>query len=449
MPITIQSFNIIITQTNKNRTMKRILIPAILFFSLGFISACGGKNSSKEEPQANEEKHEDENSEPGTTSLTQEQMKAIGVELGVIEDKELTSSLKATGVLRVPNQNKASINSIYSGVVKSLLVQPGSKVYKGQTIATIGNPDFIQAQSEYLNVNTKITLAELEVKRQKELNAGNAGALKNLQAAETELRTLRNLKSTLAQQIQLMGINPARLSSGKLISVLAVISPINGVVSDVKVKMGSYVDVTTPVAEVVDNSQLHLDLSVYEKDLPVLKNNQLIHFTLTNNPGKEYDAQIFSLGSSFEGESKAVSVHAKVMGDKTGLIDGMNVTAIISLEKANVPAIPTDAIVTIQGQDYIFIVTDKKEEAHNNEDGKDSVKQNENADHDHNEKSAPHDKKKSITFKMIPVAKGTTEVGYTQITLLKEIPMDARVVVKGAFFVMAKLTNAGEGEHAH
>jgi multidrug efflux pump subunit AcrA (membrane-fusion protein) len=147
--------------------MKRILIPAILFFSLGFISACGGKSSSKEEPQANEEKHEDENSEPGTTSLTQEQMKAIGVELGVIEDKELTSSLKATGVLRVPNQNKASINSIYSGVVKSLLVQPGSKVYKGQTIATIGNPDFIQAQSEYLNVNTKITLAELEVKRQK------------------------------------------------------------------------------------------------------------------------------------------------------------------------------------------------------------------------------------------------------------------------------------------
>jgi multidrug resistance efflux pump len=77
------------------------------------------------------------------------------------------------------------------------------------------------------------------------LNAGNAGALKNLQTAETELRTLRNLKSTLAQQIQLMGINPARLSSGKLISVLAVTSPISGVVSDVKVKMGSYVDVTT------------------------------------------------------------------------------------------------------------------------------------------------------------------------------------------------------------
>jgi len=401
--------------------MKKIFIAALILCSFTAIVSCGEKSGSTTETAVKEENHEDEHKNPGTAALTEEQMKTIGVELGVIEDKELTSSLKANGVLRVPNQNKASINSVYSGVIKSLLVQPGSVVSKGQTIATIGNPEFIQAQSQYLGINTKITLAELEVKRQQELNAGNAGALKNLQAAETELKTLRNLKSTLAQQIQLMGINPAKLSNGKLISVLAVTSPISGVVSDVKVKMGSYVDVTTPVAEIVDNSQLHLDLSVYEKDLPNLKNNQLIHFTLTNNPGKEYDAQIFSLGSSFEGESKAVSVHAKVMGDKTGLIDGMNVTAIISLQKATVPAVPADAIITLQGRDYIFMVTGNHP---------DSAKQ----------------QTKETSFEIVPVAKGTTEVGYTQVTLLKEIPKDAKIVVKGAFFVMAKMTNTGEHE---
>lgn len=401
--------------------MKKIFIIVLLFIGLAAIVSCGGKSSSTAESATKEESHEGEHKDPGTATLTEEQMKTISVELGIIEDKELTSSLKANGVLKVPNQNKASVNSVYSGVIKSLLVQPGNIVSKGQTIATIGNPDFIQAQSDYLGVNTKIVMAELEVKRQQELNAGNAGALKNLQAAETELKTLRNLKSTLAQQIQLMGINPARLSNGKLISVLAVTSPISGVVSDVKVKMGSYVDVTTPVAEIVDNSQLHLDLSVYEKDLPNLKNNQLIHFTLTNNPGKEYDAQIFSLGSSFEGESKAVSVHAKVLGDKTGLIDGMNVTAIISLQKATVPAVPADAIITLQGRDYIFMVTGNHP---------DSAKQQTN----------------QTSFEIVPVAKGTTEVGYTQITLLKEIPKDAKIVVKGAFFVMAKMTNTGEHE---
>jgi hypothetical protein len=50
-------------------------------------------------------------------------------------------------------------------------------------------------------------------------------------------------------------------------------------------------------------------------------------------------------------------------------------------------------------------------------------------------------------FEMIPVARGTTDVGYTEITPLKEIPPGATIVTKGAFFIMAKFTNAGGHEH--
>ena len=408
--------------------MKKFLIIAISFISMGTVLSCGNKGNTETAAVA-EEGHEDENTNMAT--LTDEQMKSIGIELGTIEQKQLTASLKTNGILKVPNQNKASVNSIYSGVIKSLLVQPGNNISRGQTIATIANPDFIRVQDEYLSINSKIVLAEQEYNRQKELNAGNAGALKNLQSAEAELRTLNSRKSSLEQQIQLMGINPASISNGKLVSVLSIRSPISGVVSNVMIKMGGYVDVSTVVAEIVDNSQLHLDLFVYEKDLPKLKNNQTIHFTVTNNPGKEYDAQIYSLGSSFEGESKAVSVHARVQGNKTGLIDGMNVTAIISLEKATLPAVPSDAIVNFQGQDYIFIVTDKQEEK------EDSVK------HDA-KKTDAHAEESGVNFERIPVAKGKTDVGYTEITLLREIPKGAKIVTKGAFFVSAKMTNFEE-----
>jgi RND family efflux transporter MFP subunit len=410
--------------------MKKFLITGLIFASLISFVSCGSKGNNEAAKTEEGHKEEHESGNPNMAFLSEEQIKSVGIQLGVIEQKQLTASLKTNGILQVPNQNKASVNSIYSGVIKSLLVQPGNFVRKGQTIATIANPDFIQAQSQYLGVNAKITFAELEVKRQKELNEGNAGALKNLQSAETELRTLRTLKSTLAQQIQLMGISPERLSNGKLVSVLAVTSPISGVVSSVKVKMGSYIDVTTSVAEIVDNSRLHLDLFVYEKDLPKIKNNQTIHFTITNNPGREYDAKIFSLGSSFEGESKAVTVHAMVEGDKTGLIDGMNVTAVISLDQTTVPAVPNEAIVRVDGQDYIFVLT--QEEVEQPLDGKDSVK---------------HDEKKEetgMTFERIPVAKGTADVGYTEITLIKEIAKGAKIAVKGAFFISAKMTNTEE-----
>ena len=417
--------------------MKRYILIVISFIALSTLLSCGSNGSDEQNMKEKETGQEDKHENPNTATLTEEQIKSIGIELGVIEEKQLTASLKTNGVLRVPNQNKASVNSVYNGVIKSLLVQPGNIVRKGQVIATVANPEFVQVQSDYLNVSAKIGLAELEVKRQKELNEGNAGALKNLQSAETELRTLRTAKSTYEQQIHLMGINPGSLSNGRLISVLSIISPISGVVSDVKVQMGSYIDVSTVVADIVDNSQLHLDLFVYEKDLPKLQNNQLIHFTLTNNPGKEYDAQIFSLGSSFEGESKAVTVHAKVKGDKTGLIDGMNITAVISLEKATVPAVPSDAIVTIAGQDYIFMLLDQHAETEHTGEAKDSIK--------NNLKEQP-EKENGLTFEKIPVAKGATDVGYTEITLLKEIPKTARIVVKGAFFVQAKMTNTGEHE---
>jgi hypothetical protein len=83
------------------------------------------------------------------------------------------------------------------------------------------------------------------------------------------------------------------------------------------------------------------------------------------------------LGSSFEGESKAVTVHAMVEGNKTGLIDGMNVTAVISLNQVTVPAIPNGAIVAVEGQDYIFVLTNHVEEAEHKDHGDDSTKKRE------------------------------------------------------------------------
>ena len=395
--------------------MKKIsayIITAVI--SSGLFSCSNDPKPAEKPEETKQEAHAE-----GTVELTDAQMKSIGVEIGQIEQKQLTSSLKANGVLRVPNQNKAQINSVYPGVIKTLLVQPGNTVTKGQVIATVANPQFITTQEEYLSLTPKITLAQQEVTRQQELIQGNAGALKNLQAAESNLRTMQTRKLSLEEQLRLMGISPATLSTGRLISVISVRSPINGVVSSVTVKIGSYVDTNTPILDLVDNSQLHLDLFVYEKDLSKLKENQTIHFTLTNNPGKEYDAQIYSLGSSFEDESKAVSVHALVKGDKQGLIDGMNITALISLENITAPAVPTDAIVTMQGQDFIFAISEKASHAG------------------------------ETAFEKVPVAKGTTDVGYTQVTLLKNIPPATKIVTKGAFFVQAKLVNTGEDEHEH
>lgn len=399
-----------------------------------FMLNCGKKETGEDskgevEAEQTEENHEEA---PQTIAvLSEEQMKSVDITLGSVEMKELTSTIKANGLLRVPNSRKAAVTSLYGGVIKTINVQIGDFVKKGQALATISNPEYIQIQEQYLTVNSRISFAEQEYRRQKELFDNDAGAKKNLQSADAELKSLRTQKSSLQRQLQLMGINPGTINNRNLKSGLVITSPISGTISNINAQIGSYVDVSSPVLDIIDNNSIHLDLQVFEKDLPKMKVGQIVHFKLTNNPETEYDATIYSIGSSFENESKTISVHANVTGNKTGLIDGMNITGIVSLDKSASPAIPDEAIVEADGKYYVFVLTDKKpehsEEKNHEQETKESVK--------------------TMNFEKVEIVKGSSDMGYTAITSVSPIAADAKIVVKGAFFVNAKLSNSGEHEH--
>ncbi len=418
------------------RIINNIVFSVFVLVAIFALNACtnkhtegDGHNHGTEAATTTDEHEEEEN----VAVLTDEQMKAVGIEIGMIEQKQLSATLKANGGLRVPNSNKANATSMFGGVIKSLNVEIGDFVKKGQVIGTISNPQFIQLQEEYLSINSRIEFAEQEVARQRELNEGNAGAKKNLQSATSELNTLRTRKASLQQQIQMMGINPASLSNSSLKSSLVVTSPISGTISNVFAKIGSYVDVSSPIAEIIENTALHLDLQVYEKDIPLIKIGQKIDFVVTNNPNKTYSAEVYSIGSSFSGESKTIAVHSKITGDKTGLIDGMSITGTVSSDDVLSTAVPNDAIVNADGKYYIFLVKEQEEEPHDHKE--DEV-------HDHGSE-------KGTQFVRVEVVKGASQLGYTAITPVSEIPHGTHIVVKGAFFVNAKMNDTGEDGHGH
>lgn len=423
------------------RIINNIVFSVFVLVVIFALNACTNKHTEGDghnhgtEAATTTDEHEEE--EENVAVLTDEQMKAVGIEIGSIEQKQLSATLKANGRLRVPNSNKANATSMFGGVIKSLNVEIGDFVKKGQVIATISNPQFIQLQEEYLSINSRIEFAEQEVARQRELNEGNAGAKKNLQSATTELNTLRTRKASLQQQIQMMGINPASLSNSSLKSSLVVTSPISGTVSNVFAKIGSYVDVSSPIAEIIENTALHLDLQVYEKDIPLIKIGQKIDFVVTNNPNKTYSAEVYSIGSSFSGESKTIAVHSRITGDKTGLIDGMSITGTVSLDNVLSTAVPNEAIVNADGKYYIFLVKEQEEEPHDHKEGE---------EHDHNH---DHGSEKGTQFVRMEIVKGASQLGYTAITPVNEIPHGTHIVIKGAFFVNAKMNDTGEHGHAH
>lgn len=371
------------------------------------LTACGTKTETKTEG-ATTEQHQQETT---VVSLSDEQMKVAGVVLGDIEMKNLTTSISVNGTLAVPNQNKALVTSLIGGVLRSLNVQPGNLVQKGQSVGTIANTELSGIQQQIISINGQLKYAEQEQKRQKELVEGNAAPLKNLQKVESEIVSLKAQQAALQNHLTTLGVSPSQNIS----SILTITAPISGTISEVFAQIGSNVDASKPIAQIINNSELHLDLFVYEKDLPKVASGQTIHFTLTNNPGKEYDAIIYSIGTAFANESKSIPVHARVINNKAGLIEGMSVTARISLGEKVYPAIPNDAIISNGGKDYIFILYKSQDST-----GSGTI------------------------FKRVQVIKGATDVGYSEIKLLEELPKGTKVAIKGAFFLMAKMTNVEE-----
>lgn len=417
----------------------KILIKTISAFLLAtLLNGCGTKPSGSDAPE--EHQKDAEHEEETVTSLTEEQVRAVGITFGNIEQKDLTAVIKANGILRVPNLNRATITSLYGGIIQSLKIELGDYVKKGQVIATIANPQFIQLQEEYITLDSRIILAEQELQRQVQLNEGNAGAKKNLQAATSEINTLRTRKSSLGKQIQMMGIHPASLNNNSLQSSLVITSPISGTVSNIFAQLGSYTDVSSPVAEIVDNNSLHLDLQVFERDLPKIKVGQTIHFMITNNPVETYTAKVYSIGSTFENASKTIAVHSSVVAKKTGLIDGMNITGTVNLANVTSMAVPDEAIVEAGGKYYIFLQINRAASGHEHD--------HDEADHDHpSAAGAAGGHAGAVNFEKIEVVKGVSDMGYTAITPVRDISPAAKIVTKGAFFIHAKLSDSGKHEH--
>jgi cobalt-zinc-cadmium efflux system membrane fusion protein len=154
---------------------------------------------------------------------------------------------------------------------------------------------------------------------------------------------------------------------------------------------------------------------------------QTIDFILTNQSNKSVKGKIFGINKSFSNESKTVAVHAKINpADAKGLISGMYVSANINITNATVPALPKDAIVRNGDKYFVYI-----------QENKSNVQKKANLEEEHNE----------IHFKAIEVIPGTTDLGYTEVKFVTEIPADAKIVIKEAFYLLSAMKGGGEQEH--
>ncbi|MFY7666770.1 efflux RND transporter periplasmic adaptor subunit [Flavobacterium sp.] len=404
--------------------MKNIIINKsslfILSISLFLLVSCGKKEAAEE--------HEEEKSET-EVALTEVQAKTIGIETGSIEMKNLNTIIKANGYTVVPPQNRADISTLIGGVVKDIFVLEGTFVTKGKTLATIQNLEVSEMQEEYQSAVANIEYLEQEFKRQKTLTDENVNPRKAFQEVKSKLASERAKAQAAKNKLQALNVSP----NGNT-SLVPIVAPISGYVGKISITKGAFAETGVTLFEVVDNTQMHLDLNVFEKDLGKISIGQEVDFVLTNQSNKSIKGKIFGINKSFSNESKTVAVHAKITSSTKDLISGMYVAANINISNQTVPALPKDAVVRNGDKYFIYI----------QEEGHEEAPKKEAEEHEHKEgEEAP----KEIHFRAVEVAIGTTDLGYTEVKLIEEIPSDAKIVIKGAYYLLAQSKGGGEHEH--
>jgi membrane fusion protein, heavy metal efflux system len=414
---------------------KKILIIAGIIAVVMFTS-CSGNNSAEVKTSVQDSAATEEHTDEEGLEVTEEQMNAVGIQLGTVELKNLSEVVKASGQLAVPPQRQADVNVLTGGIVRRIYPLEGQWVKKGQPLVTIENTELAEMQEEYITAKNSFSYTAAELQRQKELDEAEAGTKKKLQEAQARYNTETAQINALEQRLRQFGINPASVSKGNITTQINVYAPISGTVGHISVNTGTYAQPGNALMEIIDNSQIHCDLVVYEKDLFRVKAGQRVSFMLTNQNNREIVGRIYGVNKSFEDESKGIIVHAVIENANTfGLIPGMYVTALISVGSAKLPAVPVDAVVRSEGKDYIFVV-EEEPETHEEE-------KPDNAEHKETEEGHEH----GIHFKMMEVATGVSELGYIHITFLEKVPENPKLVVKGANYLLSK--SKGPASHDH
>lgn len=395
-----------------NRSFKKY-IPLLLLSAIVVVS-CKDKKEQAAGEQTTAESKADTASSVRQITFTPDQYKLSDIQTGTIESRNLSNIIKLTGVIDAEPSSVATVSAPLGGYIKSASLLPGQFVKKGQQLATIENPEFITIQQEYLESEGRLEFLTQEYKRQQELRNEDVNAAKTYQQVSSEYKIMQARIAGLEQQMALIGISSTSLkSSNKISRTAGIYAPISGYIKTSNTNIGKYVAPTDVLFEITGINDLHLALNAFEKDLGKIQIGQTVKFSLSNENDYRHIGKVYLVGQATD-DKKMIPVHCHFTKDAK-MLPGMYVKAWVETGTEQKSAVPSDAIVQLDGLDYIIIQT--------------------------------ADSKDGYTFQLIQVAKGIEQEAYTAIELPQSVNQQSlKVVTKNAYTILSAIKNAEEEE---
>ncbi|CAN5352422.1 efflux RND transporter periplasmic adaptor subunit [soil metagenome] len=226
---------------------------------------------------------------------------------------------------------------------------------KADRTAKVANFEFARSQhARYLGLSKEGAVAQESVDQYSN----------QLKAAEADLNSIdaqiRAQDAVINKSGQLLQQSDSMTKQERLqLAYHRVLSPFAGVVGDIPVKLGQYVEPSTDLTT-VDQSR-PLEVYVYVPAEQASRLRKGMSMNMIDSEGKSLgDCSIFFISPQVDDRNQSVLVKALFANDAENLRSNQQVTTKIVWETKNRLMVPTNSVTHISGQDFVFVAAEEK-----------------------------------------------------------------------------------------
>jgi cobalt-zinc-cadmium efflux system membrane fusion protein len=319
--------------------------------SATLLTACGDKVTEKAVTQETEAIE--------TVKLYLEQMQRADIQIGQAEQRNISATLIANGVVSVLPENKATVTSKINGRIEAFFIHEGQYVKKGQALMSVGANQLFDIQQDYLQAKADLIFLEKELERQKTLSNQQVGSNKNYEEAQSKFAHATADLQTAAAKLQYLGIdlNSLNQPQPQLAKSILITAPISGNISGIPVNIGASVGDGTVLCNIVGLDDLHAHVEVFAKDIALVKQGQKVTIRFPNTQNASIEADIEYISYEMDPNSKTYSLHIHLPAPKGNtFLPGMPVVAEIQTESnLKCLALPEAAVLREGAAYYCFV----------------------------------------------------------------------------------------------
>ncbi len=331
--------------------MRRYDFIKAVFIMMVFITFGCAKTSRTSEDVASEADH--------LFQITQKQFESDSMKIGEVTIRNFQDEVQCNGYITAPVNGMAQISTKISGIVETIHCSQGDYVKKGQILCTVSTNELIVLQQDFAETSAILKRLKADYERSKALFNEKIGAEKDFIAIESEYKAMMAKYQSLKLRLKLLKLDVSKIEAGELYSVLSIIAPINGYITNLNIVLGQFIEQQKNLIEIVNVNQLQLKLSVFENDLKELNIGQNIKFNSLGEPNSIHYATLSSVGRTINLESKTIQCIAKIKNEHS-FINHSYIEARIIVNQREAKALPNEAILK-SGKDYYVFIVEKSD----------------------------------------------------------------------------------------